>query len=64
VTADEVGAGRGARPALSSQPVYVRYVDGQAQVRIGARSLEVERRDDAGRTHTCPLELVTAALGS
>ena len=49
---------------LAARPVYVRYLDGEAHVRIGTRSLAVERRDDAGRTHTCPLELVTAALGS
>ena len=45
-------------------PVVVRYADGHAQVQIGDRALEVDRRDDASRTRTCPIELVTAALGS
>jgi len=44
--------------------VTVRYLDGCAQVRIGEHALEVDRRDDKARTRTCPIELVTAALGS
>jgi hypothetical protein len=44
--------------------VQVRYANDRAEVRIGHRTLEVERRDDQARTHTCPLELVVAALGS
>jgi hypothetical protein len=31
---------------------------------MGDRLLHVERRDEQGRTHSCPIELVTAALGS
>lgn len=42
----------------------VRCVDGHAQVHIGDRVIEVDRRDNALRTKTCPVELVTAALGS
>jgi hypothetical protein len=33
-------------------------------VRIGERLLQVQRRDDDARIYTCPIELVTAALGS
>ena len=47
-----------------TEPLVVRYVDGHAQVQIGDRALAVDRRDDRSRTHTCPIELVTAALGS
>jgi len=42
----------------------VRYVDGHAQVQVGDRMLEVDRRDNDARTRTCPIEMVTAALGS
>jgi hypothetical protein len=48
----------------NADPVTVRYADGHAQVQIGDRTLKVDRRDDVSRTYTCPLELVTAALGS
>lgn len=44
--------------------VKVRYVDGHALVQAGDRTIEVDRRDNALRTATCPIELVTAALGS
>ena len=47
-----------------TNPVVVRYTDGHAEVQIGDRTLDVDRRDDASRIHTCPIELVTAALGS
>jgi hypothetical protein len=43
--------------------VSVHYTSGRAQVRIGDRVLHVDRRDDADRAYTCPIELVTAALG-
>ena len=44
--------------------VTVRYQDGHAKVRMGERVLEVDRRDNETRVHICPIELVTAALGS
>ena len=47
-----------------ADPVVVRYTGNHAEVRIGDRALVVDRRDDESRTHTCPIELVTAALGS
>ncbi len=50
--------------SVESSEVCVRYVDGRAEVQVGERSLMVNRRDDETRTFTCPLELVTAALGS
>ena len=42
----------------------VRYVDGHARVQVGDRVMEIDRRDSALRTKTCPIELVGAALGS
>ena len=47
-----------------SDMVRVQYAAGQAQVRIGQRVLQVERRDDDQRSSSCPIELVSAALGS
>lgn len=49
---------------ISEQVMRVRYAAGHAQVRIGDRELHVDRRDDDARAYTCPVELVTAALGS
>ncbi len=49
---------------MTGDTVQVRYHDEQAQVRIGDRVLAVERRDNTERDYTCPIELVTAALGS
>jgi hypothetical protein len=47
-----------------TDPVIVHYTDGHAEVRIGERTLDVDQRDNLSRAHTCPIELVTAALGS
>jgi len=44
--------------------VEVRYDQGRAEVKIGDRTLKVDRRDNDAREATCPIELVTAALGS
>ena len=44
--------------------VRVHYAAGQAEVQIGERVLQVERRDNDARTSVCPVELVSAALGS
>jgi len=48
--------------------VRARYTGQGAEVRIGtaslARTFQVDRRDDEARVHTCPLELVSAALSS
>ena len=49
---------------MASDAVRVRYADGSAEVRIGERLLQVQRRDNDARSTTCPIELVTAALGS
>jgi len=43
--------------------VSVHYTSGRAQVQVGDRVLQVDRRDNAERAYTCPIELVTAALG-
>ena len=44
--------------------VQVHYAAGRAEVRIGDRVLQVDRRDNDARDYTCPIELVSAALGS
>jgi hypothetical protein len=49
---------------MASDIVRVRYAEGSAEVRIGERLLQVQRRDNDSRVYTCPIELVTAALGS
>jgi hypothetical protein len=49
---------------MAGDTVQVRYVDGGAEVHIGERLLQVQRRDNDTRTDTCPIELVSAALGS
>jgi hypothetical protein len=49
---------------MASDIVRVRYAEGGAEVRIGERLLQVQRRDNDSRVYTCPIELVTAALGS
>ena len=49
---------------MAGDAVRVRYADGGAEVRIGERLLQVQRRDNDTRTDTCPIELVSAALGS
>jgi hypothetical protein len=49
---------------MAADTVRVRYTGGGAEVRIGKRLLQVQRRDNDTRTDTCPIELVSAALGS
>ena len=49
---------------MAADFVRVRYADGGAEVRIGERLLQVQRRDNDTRTHTCPIELISAALGA
>jgi hypothetical protein len=44
--------------------VSARYTAGRAEVQLGDRLLSIERRDDAGRTCSCPIELISAALSS
>ena len=43
--------------------VRVRYMEGCAKVQTADHTLEVRRRDKTGG-YTCPVDLVTAALGS
>ena len=49
---------------MAADTVHVRYANDGAEVRIGERLLHVQRRDNDTRTNTCPIELVSAALGS
>jgi len=44
--------------------VVVEYKDGFANVLIGERKIEVARRDTTTLDYLCPVELVSAALGS
>lgn len=46
-----------------SDAVSVRYVQGRAEVQAADYTLVVRRRDAPGGP-TCPVDLVTAALGS
>ena len=47
-----------------SDVVRVQYEAGQAQVWIGNRTLQVDRRDNDSRSYTCPIELISASLGA
>jgi len=44
--------------------VNVVYENGAAVASIGAGVIRVDRRDDPGRETFCPVELVSAALGT
>jgi hypothetical protein len=44
--------------------VSIRYAGGRAEAQIGEQTLTVQRRDDAAGVCICPIELITAALGS
>jgi hypothetical protein len=44
--------------------VRVSYASGSATVRIGAAGLTVEPRANDERSAVCPIELVSAALGT
>jgi hypothetical protein len=47
--------------------VNVRYLQGRAEAQGSGQTISVERRDassGAGDACTCPLDLLTAALGS
>ena len=49
---------------MAGDMVQVRYTEDGAEVQIGEQLLQVQRRDNDARANTCPIELVTAALGS
>ena len=44
--------------------VVVEYKNGVANVIIGKRKIAVARRDADTRENLCPVELISAALGS
>ncbi len=44
--------------------IVVEYKDGFANVIIGNRKIAVARRDADTRDNLCPVELISAALGS
>jgi putative redox protein len=46
------------------EKVSVRTFKDHTKVDIGNRSIEVDRRDNPYRENICPMELVSAALGS
>jgi len=47
----------------AADTVRVHYIEGRAKVQIGDRVLHIDRRDNQRRDESCPIELVTAALG-
>ena len=49
---------------MDEKPITVRFVAGQAEVRMGSRSFTVSERHTDDRAAFCPIELVVAALGS
>jgi len=44
--------------------VVVQYKNGFAEVSIGDNIIRVARRDETTREYLCPVELVSAALGT
>jgi hypothetical protein len=44
--------------------VRARLSEDCADIQIGDRQMSVDRRDNSARANTCPIELVSAALGS
>lgn len=44
--------------------VVVHYADGYAEAIVGGRTIKVAAHDDANRNTLCPVELVSAALGT
>jgi hypothetical protein len=48
---------------MARDTVHVRYASDGAEVTIGERRLQIQRRDNDARISTCPIELVTASLG-
>ncbi|MBW1803153.1 MAG: hypothetical protein JRJ85_20765 [Deltaproteobacteria bacterium] len=47
-----------------AQDVNVRWVEGNAEVRTGETRFAVSAGEEQGRSNTCPVELILAALGS
>lgn len=44
--------------------ITVDYADGVAKVFIGGRNIAVARRDEDTLDYLCPVELISASLGS
>jgi len=44
--------------------IVVNYRNGFANVLLGSRKIEIARRDDGLLDYLCPVELISAALGS
>lgn len=44
--------------------VVVNYQNGNARVELGDRALEIARSDAFSEEYFCPVELVSAAIGS
>lgn len=47
-----------------NKSIVVKLQDGNAYVVLGNRTLEIARSDASSREYLCPVELVSAALGS
>jgi hypothetical protein len=48
----------------NKKAVVVEYQDGCAEVMIGSRSLTIGQRDQDLPEYFCPVELISASLGS
>lgn len=44
--------------------VIVNYRNGFANVILGSRKIEIARRDEGSLDYLCPVDLISAALGS
>lgn len=44
--------------------VTVKYRNGHANVLVGSRTLNISRQDENAPEYLCPIELISAAIGS
>ena len=44
--------------------VLINFKDGRANVQLGDRKIEIARRDAHALDYLCPVEMISAALGS
>ncbi len=49
---------------MKDDMTHVSLIAGRAEVRMGDSAFVVSRRDDRHDPASCPVELITAALGS
>ncbi len=49
---------------VNKNSIVVNYRNGFANVILGSRKIEIARRDEGLLDYLCPVELISAALGS